>query len=148
MFQAAGFAPRLTVLPVRLRMLQAGIEFMPAWNFLHGAEEHRAQYTHIFGAQSAFVFQMLILRNTALSMRAGGGMSFFYSQFTFNLNTASEEHISQFKWNPFVYGGFEFNCFLGPSFVLSIGAEYIHVFAANSMTLGFIRPIFGMGVWF
>jgi hypothetical protein len=152
MFQAAGFSPRFTVLPLRFTVLQVGIEIMPSWNFLHGAlhgtKENLTEYLHIFGANSAFVVQALILRNTAISARIGGSASFFYSQFIFNIDTDYEESITQFKWNPAVYGGVELNCFLGPSFVLSLGVEYMHVFAAENVMLGFIRPIFGMGVWF
>ncbi|MDR2490102.1 MAG: hypothetical protein LBD20_01720 [Spirochaetaceae bacterium] len=148
MFQAAGFAPRCTVLPLRFSAVQAGIEIMPSWNFLHGAKENLSEYLHIFGAHGAFVVQALILRNTAISARAGGGVSFFYSHFILNINTNAEENISQFRWNPGIYGGLELNCFLGPSFILSIGVEYMHVFAADNAMLGYIRPVFGMGVWF
>ncbi|MDR2521974.1 MAG: hypothetical protein LBC72_05430, partial [Spirochaetaceae bacterium] len=147
-FQGAGFAARLTVLPLRFSKLQAGVEARSAWNFLHGEDKNISEASHIFGITGALVLQALILHNTAISARAGGGVSLYYSNFIFNLNTSAEEKVELFRWNPAVYTGIELNCFLGPSFVLSLGVEYAHVLATDNTILGYVRPVFGMGVWF
>jgi hypothetical protein len=147
-----GFLPgsvsaRAAAIPFDFRVISLGFELAPSWAYLSVKENTYSVYSQLLNLHLGLVGELWLPNNTmAFNFHLGGGMTLLYD---FHLEYAGQKNQKRITtWIPSMYGGVSFAWLFRKPFFAEAGVELLHLFSADKVFLGFIRPSLGVGVRF
>ncbi|MDR2490702.1 MAG: hypothetical protein LBD20_04795 [Spirochaetaceae bacterium] len=149
-FQPAGLGLRFSLLPFKFKNTRFGFELQPTWNYLAVSDRFRSRFTHIPALSLNAAGQIMLRRNIALNIRAGGGAAMYYTHYKYFLSDYIEpdESLDKITFVPAVTFGLSINTFITNVLYIDIGIDYFHSISSDDALLIYLRPFLGLGWYF
>ena len=145
-FQPLGVGMRLSLFPFKTGLGYFGIETNPSLHILSNDNFNTSGRTEIINLPVSIVWHSQpFSSNTAIDLRAGGGITYIKHPFDSSHGKEIADIDSQ---NLSLTAGFSFMYYISSKVFISAGLDYFLIFAGSNSQINYLRPSLAFGWWF